>query len=184
MHKELYLIRHCQATGQQPDARLTVDGEKQAERLADVLSYTSIKRIIASPFTRVVQSIEPLARLLNLPVETDPHLQERVLTSTNHPDWREHLRQTFDQLDLRFPGGESSWEAMQRASTVVQDLLSQQPTGAVAIVSHGNLTTLLLKLFDDKVGFSTWENMTTPDVFYLRLFEADTSIARIWQPDA
>lgn len=183
MHKELYLIRHCQATGQQPDARLTVDGEKQAERLADVLSNTSITRIISSPFTRAVQSIEPLARRLNLAIETDPRLQERILTSTNHPDWREHLHQTFDQLDLCFPGGESSWEAMQRASTVVQDLLSQKSTEAVAIVSHGNLTTLLLKLFDDRVGFSTWENMTTPDIFCLRLLETATSITRIWPSD-
>ncbi|HEY7417565.1 MAG TPA: histidine phosphatase family protein [Ktedonobacteraceae bacterium] len=182
MDTTIYLIRHCQTTGQEPDAVLTAEGERQAEKLADFLSDAPITRIVSSPFVRAIQSIEPLAHRLRLRIETDPRLQERVLSDSSLSNWRENLRQTFEQLDLRFPGGESSREAMQRASAVVHDVL-RNPTGVVAIVSHGNLSTLLLKQFDATIGFSTWERMTTPDVFALHLGEAGTRITRLWQVD-
>lgn len=180
---KLYLIRHCQATGQQPDAALTTEGKIQAEKLAQLLVDTGITRIVSSPFARAIQSIEPLARRLRLEIELDPRLQERVLSNERLPTWRENLHETFDQLDLRLPGGESSREAMQRANSAVQDILHQGQRSSTAIVSHGNLSTLLLKHFDPAIGFSTWENMTTPDVFCILLSASDTSVTRIWQPD-
>lgn len=183
MNTKLYLIRHCQTTGQEPDAGLTADGEEQAEKLADFLSNAPIERIVSSPFVRAVQSIKPLAHRLRLQIETDHRLQERVLSSSPLPNWRENLRQTFEQLDLRFPGGESSREAMQRASAAVQDILQKAPENVIALVSHGNLSTLLLKQFDETIGFSTWESMTTPDVFCLHFGEAGTRITRLWQAD-
>ena len=182
MNTKLYLIRHCQATGQEPDAVLTADGARQAGRLADFLNDAGIERIVSSPFARAIQSIEPLAHRLRLEITTDPRLQERVLSSSQLSNWREHLRQTFDDLDLRFPGGESSREAMQRGSAAVQAILDQKPMGATAIISHGNLLTLLLKHFAETIGFAAWESMTTPDVFCVQLVEADASITRIWQP--
>lgn len=183
MNTRLYLIRHCQASGQEPDAALTAEGKIQAEKLAHFLVDASIARIVSSPFVRAVQSIEPLAWRLHLEIELDPRLQERVLSNDHLPNWRECLRETFDQLDLRFPGGESSREAMQRASAAVQDILRQEQMGATAIVSHGNLSTLLLKHFDSAISFSTWEGMTAPDVFCILLSASGTSVTRLWGPD-
>jgi 2,3-bisphosphoglycerate-dependent phosphoglycerate mutase len=37
MHKTLYIVRHAKATGQDPDAPLSPEGELQAIRLADQL---------------------------------------------------------------------------------------------------------------------------------------------------
>lgn len=181
MNTTLYLIRHCQTTGQEPDAVLTTEGEQQAENLMEFLSKAPVARIVSSPFVRAVQSVTLLAHRLGAPIETDPRLQERVLSDRSLPNWREQLRQTFEYLDLRLPGGETSREAMQRASAAVQDILRTPLTGAVAVVSHGNLSTLLLKLFDDTLGFSTWERMTTPDVFCLHIGETGTCITRLWQ---
>ena len=182
MNPTLYLIRHCQATGQEPNAALTAAGIIQAEQVALCLCDVGIDRIVASPFARAVHSIEPLAQRLRLEIETDPRLQERVLGGGDLPNWRECLRETFDDLDLRFPGGESSREAMQRASAAVQDALHTHEAFAIALVSHGNLSTLLLKLFDASIGFSTWENMTTPDIFCIQIAAAGATITRVFQP--
>ena len=182
MNRKLYLIRHCQATGQEPDAALTEEGHMQAEKLAHFLGDVDIKRIVSSPFVRAIQSVEPLAHHLHLGIETDPRLQERLLSNDHLPNWRERLRETFDHLDLRFPGGESSREAMQRANAAVQDIWGLEPTSSPAIVSHGNLSSLLLKHFDATVGFSTWERMTTPDVFCILFSAAGATITRLWQP--
>ncbi|MBW4539579.1 MAG: histidine phosphatase family protein [Myxacorys chilensis ATA2-1-KO14] len=42
----LYLVRHCQATGQKPDAPLTEIGQQQAIALADWLGATQIERVL------------------------------------------------------------------------------------------------------------------------------------------
>jgi 2,3-bisphosphoglycerate-dependent phosphoglycerate mutase len=180
MHKTLYVIRHCKATGQQPEAELSTEGTVQAKTLAHFLSESKIERIVSSPFLRAIQSIEPLARSLNLEIETDERLIERILGDTSPSMWLPCLRETFTNLDLSFPGGESSRTAQMRAVSVLQDILDSK-SQITALVSHGNLNTLLLNHFDKTIGFSTWEQMTNPDVFRVNLSASGTTIEPIWK---
>src|SRR5215213_8954360 len=85
----LYLVRHCQSTGQVPDAPLTALGREQSEHLADVLQERGIARIVSSSYARARQTAEPLARRLGLSVETDERLIERALSSEPLNDWRD-----------------------------------------------------------------------------------------------
>lgn len=182
MHKVLYIIRHCQATGQEPGAELSPEGRAQAEVLAHFLAESKIERIVSSPFLRALQSIEPLAHSLGLKIEKDNRLIERILGDTSSSHWLTCLRATFTDFDLSFPGGESSRAAQTRAVAALQDILSgeQQIT---ALISHGNLSTLLLNHFDKTIGFSTWDQMTNPDVFRIRLSASGTIVEHIWEPD-
>src|SRR4051812_46465684 len=52
----LLLVRHCQSSGQAPDAPLTPLGQQQADQLADLLQARGIARIVSSPYTRAVQT--------------------------------------------------------------------------------------------------------------------------------
>src|SRR5690348_10981496 len=137
--KTLYIIRHCKAEGQDPDANLTPEGREQAETLASFLIGRGIEQIITSPFARARQSITPLATRQNIPVTTDARLVERVLGSGHLENWQELLRTSFEDLDLCLTGGESSRTAMQRGVAALDDVLKNQDTECVAIVSHGNL---------------------------------------------
>ena len=105
---KLYLIRHCQAEGQEPEAQLTADGHEQAKQLADFLEKYTINRIISSPFRRTIQTITPFAHKHNLEIEVDERLKERILSTENLSDWFEKLKQTFEDEDIKFTGGESS----------------------------------------------------------------------------
>ncbi len=178
----VYVVRHCQAAGQEPAAPLTPAGSAQAEALAEFLLPLGIERIVSSPFTRAVHSIAPLAARLRLEVEQDARLRERALGEAA-PDWLECLRRSFDDLDLCFAGGESSREAMRRAVAAVDDLL-RHATRKTLIVSHGNLIALLLRHFDPRVGFETWQALTNPDVFCVTLAADGASITRLWQQNA
>src|SRR4249920_3620814 len=84
----MILLRHGQsefnlrftATRRDPgieDARLTEYGHHQAEDAARKLAQEPITRIIASPYTRALQTAEPLARLLGLKIEIRPVVRER-----------------------------------------------------------------------------------------------------------
>jgi broad specificity phosphatase PhoE len=71
---------HFSATRRDPgiaDPRLTPEGAAQAERAAQAFAALSLRRIIASPYTRALQTAAPVARALNLPVEVNCAIRER-----------------------------------------------------------------------------------------------------------
>jgi 2,3-bisphosphoglycerate-dependent phosphoglycerate mutase len=167
MESTVYLIRHCKAAGQEPDAPLTAAGFEQARGLADGLAPLGIDRIVSSPFLRARQSIEPLAAKLGIAVETDDRLVERVLSGPSLADWQVHLERSFADLDLALPGGESSRAAMIRAVAAL-DAAALDGHPCIALVTHGNLMALLLKHVDPRVGFPEWKQLANPDVYTLR----------------
>ena len=183
MHRTFLLVRHCQATGQAPDAPLTPAGEVQARQLTVTLAREPVDRIISSPYLRAVRTIQPFAASRGLTVETDERLTERVLSAEALANWRELLRASFDDLHARLPGGESSHEAMTRARAVVRDVLAGSAR-CTLLVTHGNLLALLLRTFDDTHGFETWASLRNPDVYRVHFHGERANIERMNIPDA
>jgi 2,3-bisphosphoglycerate-dependent phosphoglycerate mutase len=123
----------------------------ERSRLADHLETMGVELLVSSPYTRAQQSVAPLAQRLRLPVEIDPRLAERVLSAEPLEHWREAIRQTFEELDLAWPGGESSRTAMARGRAAV-DTLMARPAGVMVVVTHGNLMTLILRSFTTQLA--------------------------------
>jgi broad specificity phosphatase PhoE len=105
----MILLRHGQsefnlhfgATRRDPgivDPRLTPLGHAQAEAAARQLADQGIQRIIASPYTRALQTARPLAAALNLPITIDPIVRERYAFACDigsprpalERDWPDH----------------------------------------------------------------------------------------------
>jgi len=177
--RHLYLVRHCEATGQEASAPLTAVGQLQADHLADHLAERGVSLIVSSPYTRAQQSIAPLAQRLDLPVETDARLAERVLSAEPLAHWREAIRQSFVDLDVAYPGGESSRTAMTRGRAAIDALLSR-PAPVAVVVTHGNLMTLILHSFERRFGFQTWERLSNPDVYDLAIQREHIQISHTW----
>ena len=166
--KTIYIVRHCKAEGQEAGAPLTADGLVQADRLADLLADSQIERIVSSPYIRAKDSVAPLAQCLKLPVDIDERLVERALCARFLTDWRQHLEASFRDLDFCLEGGESSRAAMRRIVSVV-DEIRRHPAETTLLATHGNIMALLLKYFDDAVGFAEWQKLTNPDVYRVTL---------------
>jgi len=180
--KNIYLVRHCEAEGQSAEAQLTERGNHQALDLSAFFHSIQVDRIISSPYKRARQSIEPLALCLNLEIENDHRLTERVLSSENLPNWFEKLKATFTDMDLTFEGGESSRAAMKRIVAVTEEVFQSDAINTV-IVTHGNIMSLLLKHYQKDVGFTDWCNLSNPDVFLLKYEKHKIICARIWGKD-
>ena len=60
-----------------PDPHLTPLGQQQADAAADALAAEGIRHIVASPYTRALQTAAPVARRLNLPITVNPIVRER-----------------------------------------------------------------------------------------------------------
>lgn len=159
----IFVIRHAQCLGQEPGAVLTPDGTRKAVQLAESLADSGIERIFSSPYRRAMDTATPIAERLGVPVIQDQRLVERLLSPVPIADWRERLRASFDDFDLALPGGESSREAMWRAEAAWADVV--QVGGCSAIVTHGNLTALMLRSLDPRWGFEQWAALAAPDVY-------------------
>ena len=164
--KTYYVIRHCEATGQAPDAPLTKQGYKQADALAGFFKTIPVDRILSSPFRRAQETILPVAALHDCPVEIEDQLQERILSTSPLREWRSALQETFVDFDLRFPGGESSREVMERMTSVLKEA-SLHPARHTVLVTHGNAMALLLHTIDSTFGFDDWQQLQNPDVYRL-----------------
>jgi 2,3-bisphosphoglycerate-dependent phosphoglycerate mutase len=138
-----------------------------------------VELLMSSPYTRAQQSIAPLSQRLGLSVESDARLAERILSAEPLAHWREAIRQAFVDLDLVWPGGESSRTAMTRGRAAIDALLAR-PERVLVVVTHGNLMTLILRSFEPQFGYQTWEQLSNPDVYCLTIQGERVKISRTW----
>ena len=84
-----------------PDPKLTPLGHAQAEAAAAALAGEGVSRIVTSPYTRALQTAEPIARRLGLPVMVNPVVRERYAFSCDIGSRR-------GQLSAAWPGHDFS----------------------------------------------------------------------------
>lgn len=180
MPRNLILVRHCRAAGQEPEAALTDEGFTQAEELSRFLSDYEIDFLAASRFRRARQSIEPYAVKAALPIHGDSRLNERTLSAEPLEDWQAVVRDSFDDHDLRAPGGESAREVLRRAWAALDEVLGGGHALPL-VATHGNLMALVLHSVDPAFGYEGWTSLTNPDVYLLREEEPEAwAFERQW----
>jgi probable phosphoglycerate mutase len=145
---ELLLIRHAlpirrEVTEGAADPPLSVDGERQAQLLADYLGSEQIDAVYASPLRRAVQTAEPLCRQIGLEMvldagiaEFDQHSSEYIpveeLQASGDPRLKEFLLGEGDEFDDRD-------EFRERVFASITRIISQHGGERVAVVCHGGV---------------------------------------------
>src|SRR5215510_14747495 len=78
----LYMVRHAKAgtrsawVGPDEARPLSRAGREQAERITELLVHEPAPRVLSSPYRRCVETLEPLAVKLGVPVEVVDALEE------------------------------------------------------------------------------------------------------------
>jgi 2,3-bisphosphoglycerate-dependent phosphoglycerate mutase len=164
MRVSLLLIRHCRSTGQRPEAPLTPAGTVDAAKLAVELDRLGVDAVYSSPFQRAHDTVLPFAQLKGLDIVFDDRLIERRLAAADLPDWLDHVRRSFDDLDYRAPGSESLREAQARGLAAMADV-ALQGHRLPALCTHGNLLSAILRSVDAGFSFNDWSALRNPDLF-------------------
>ena len=152
----LYLVRHGESEANaarwfagQTDSPLTERGREQAEAVATALAGLRFDRIVSSDLSRACDTAAAIARRQGLDVETIRELREidmgeaagkQIEDARQHPDW---TRDGF----LRWPGGESLEEALDRTMRVLDRLVRESPRRKICVVGHGGVTRILVSHF-------------------------------------
>ena len=160
---------------------LSQAGWQQSERVADLLEPQAIAAIISSPYTRAIQTVQPLADRLRMTIDIDPDLRERCLSSGPLADFRASLEATWQDFALVHPGGESSVAAQARVARAIRRIAALGDRHDVVIATHGNALALFLRTLDTRVDFAFWDGMSLPDVYAVETHPDGWSYRRVWE---
>jgi broad specificity phosphatase PhoE len=83
-----------------PDPRLTEEGRRQALAAAAALAAHPLERLLASPYTRALETAEIIAGKLGLAIEVEPLVREHCLFHCDIGSPRSALVQRWPALDF------------------------------------------------------------------------------------
>ena len=178
MKKVIYLVNHGESEGFTAHDGLTAEGIVHASQLAEFLESRSIDRIITSPLMRARQTATEIGEKLGIHIEEDSRLAERQISSQVFDDWLLKVEDTFLDLNLSYEDGETSNEAMHRACDVIEELPDNSHT---VLVTHSLLLVLLMRCFNDRIGFDDWQAVRHPDVYELEITDTGTEIKHLME---
>lgn len=174
MHTDVVLVRHALSaarTADGPDEMgrpLAPDGLRQALGLVDVLAAPRPLAVWSSPYRRAVQTIEPTARALGLPVHTEWELREWDDGLPYTDDWEPHYARSWADPSHARPGGESLDQLTTRAVGAVRAIASEHAGRRVLVAGHGTFIARALAGFGHPADSAFWQRMPMPAVFRLR----------------
>lgn len=170
----LFLVRHGRTAGNHPggmvlmgntDLPLTVEGFRQARRLAARLKVWPFRAVYSSPLQRAATTAREIAVVRRVPVywcrgvqEMDCGRVDGLDVSTvrrRHPTvWEANERQ--DDPDFRWPGGESYRELRRRIVAACDRIAVRHPGDAVVVVTHAGVVNQLVGSLEG-VDPARWE---------------------------
>ena len=154
---------HFTATRRDPgihDPRLTNEGEAQAREAARALAGSGIRRVIASPYTRALQTAAPIAAARGVPVRIEVGVRERFHFSCDIGSPRVRLEERWPGHDFSalenqwWPDSEESHAAVEvRAARFREAMLAQPDWRQTLVVSHW---AFILTLTGQSLENGTW----------------------------
>ncbi|MBR2047768.1 MAG: histidine phosphatase family protein [Oscillospiraceae bacterium] len=154
---KLYVARHgetawnaenrvCGST----ELPLTDAGLAQAQLLAEKVKGRGITRIVSSPMLRAMQTAQPSAALLGLPIEPEERFREQDYgiyegAPRNDPGFLANKR----LFCTRYPKGESMMDLAARVYAALYALKQRYPEETVLVVCHGAVCRTIRSFFVD-----------------------------------
>lgn len=157
---ELLLVRHGFSEGNrakifqgQLDVTLAAEGHIQAQTTADYLhAHYSIDAIYTSDLTRTLQTAQPLAERVGLPLRKCKDLRE-IHVGAWQGMKREDVRRLYpenfaqyssDPAGFRFVEGEDYAELLERGLRALVRISQENDGKTVAVITHGGMIRVLL----------------------------------------
>jgi len=153
-HGENEYVKTGRLAGRLPGVHLNDKGREQAQQTAAVLKGAPVKAVYSSPMERAMETAEPIAQMLELPITVREGLLE-----TDIGEWQGRTVKSLQRLKLwkivqqapsrlRFPGGESFAEIQFRICHEIETLCAQhEPKDIIVCVSHADPIKLAVAYF-------------------------------------
>ncbi|HLL64944.1 MAG TPA: histidine phosphatase family protein [Micromonosporaceae bacterium] len=183
MHTNVVLVRHALSIPPTADgpAELTRplagDGLQQALALVGTLTEPLPVAVWSSPYRRAVQTVQPTAQALSLPIHTSWELREWDDGLPYTDDWEQHYAHSWADPSYARPEGESLNQLTARAVHAVRTLADEHRGRVVLAASHGTFIARALSGFGMPADWRFWQRMPMPAIYRLRFADPSTNPA-------
>ncbi len=186
METIVYFVRHAESPfikGMERTRGLSEKGISDAIKIKTELENEEIDVFVLSPYERAIQTIKELADVHKKDIIIFEDLKEREIGMlSNIMSFQEAKYILYKDRSYSFPDGESSIDAQERASKVMEHLLSEYVNKKIVIGTHGDIMTLMLNYFNDDHGFEFWKSTSMPDIYRLVFHGTELkTVSRIWR---
>lgn len=168
--KLLFLIRHAPVALEldRPSAQwtLTAEGMALAQQLASTPVIDGLEAVYSSPEPKARETALPLALQFGVSLEERDELRELDRGPSNLPDraaYAAAVAQALGDPERSVNGWERAADAENRIVACAREV-DRQHAGAIAIVSHGLVLSLLLAHLrgQSQVDFAEWRAIPLP----------------------
>lgn len=132
---------------------LSIEGEKESEKLAKEAYLQGVSAIYSSPFVMSIATSKYLARELELNININPSIGERIIGDLGDKKIRTLWELQENDFNYKLNGGESLNEVKKRMLYFINYLLKNETNRTIAVFSHNVAITCLLSEYCDK-GFN------------------------------
>jgi len=169
---EFYIARHGQSEWNQEqriqgqtNTQLSPIGLRQSQDLFRMLRDQPLTEIHTSSLDRSIQTAQPLAEFLKIPIQSTPLLNElafgdlvgkylRELDEADQEIWDWWME---DPVQRVIPGGESYQDLFGRVNAFLGDLSWVEEDKSILIVGHLRVNQVLLGRF---AGMTLWDSIS------------------------
>lgn len=184
MVTNIYFVRHAHSTytPKELSRPLSEKGLEDAKRVTKLLANENITDVMASPYKRAIQTVEGIAKLLELGISIDDGFIERKLADSKIDDFDEVVLEYWKDFNFSLNGGETGYEAQDRGVKSLKEILDKYKSRNIVIGTHGNIMVLMMNYYDKKYNYDFWRKLSMPDIYKLS-FEGDKllKVQRIWR---
>ena len=152
MSTKLYIVRHSQTVGNverrftgRKDYDITEEGNMYIEKLTNRLKNVKFDKVYSSTSGRAIKTVEPLAKLNGLKIETNENLCEMYFGIYDGWKWEdvnkinpriEELHKETNEI-MGIPEQESTKEVANRVYSYIRAISIENSKKVLLIASHG-----------------------------------------------
>lgn len=152
-HGENEWVSTNRLAGRTPNVLLNEKGRNQSAALAEELAKLPIQAIYSSPMERCLETAQPTADALGLPVQ----IEEGVIEG-DFGDWQGEALKDLAKLPewkevqgtpsgFTFPNGESFRDMQARAVAALEKICQAHPNQVVAVFAHSDIIKLCMAYY-------------------------------------
>ena len=171
METNIYMVRHAEsiyrADDNDFDRPLSEKGKKDVKNITDFFEDLNLTRVFSSPYTRVIRTVEGIAKNKNLEIELINDFRERKVANEHIKDFETFVKRQWEDFNYSLEGGESLSEVQSRGIGALEKVLEECKGQNIVIGTHGTLLGVILNYFDKKYDYEFWETIEMPDIFLL-----------------
>ncbi|WP_010296242.1 histidine phosphatase family protein [Clostridium senegalense] len=159
---KIYFVRHAK-----PDFKilddltrpLTDEGLKDSESLCELFKNKDINKVYSSPYKRAIDTVLPVAQMLNLEINIVEDFRERRICNKWLDDFDSFAKNQWKDFNYKIEDGECLLEVQQRNINALKNILRENNSNNIIIGTHGTALSTIINYYDVTFKYEHFERI-------------------------